>query len=243
MVVLCIRVRSWFSVVASYKCRRVRLRLSGLYDSSCSARSFVASSCSLVVVLPCLVPDFTVCSFVHFPSILLVWSVASSVRRLISVVSFLVASGSRSLRNPICVPNMSDNADEVTPVSSSPSAPMSGVTAAQASSVQPVAASADPTMGALFDIVRARSSASVAPPPDPVSTPSGYFSFTGTVRRSIGVDTRDPEGVIGDPASSDRLLTSILQRTDWVLVGRPPGESAKRDRPYSSGRGVRRGEF
>ena len=50
-----------------------------------------------------------------------------------------------------------------------------------------------------------------------MTTPSGYVSFTGTVRRSIGVDTHEPEGVIGDPtASSERLLTSILQRTDWA---------------------------
>ena len=92
---------------------------------------------------------------------------------------------------------------------------MSGVTAAAASSVQPVAACADPTVAALFDIVRARSSASVAPPPRPVTTPSGYVSFTGTVGHSIGMDMHEPEGVIGDPAaSSDRQLTSILQRTD-----------------------------
>ena len=98
---------------------------------------------------------------------------------------------------------------------------MSGVTAAPASSAQPAAASADPTMVALFDIVRARSSASVAPPPGPVTTPSGYVSFTGTARRSIGVDTHEPEGVIGEPATtSDRLLTSILQRTGWAECAR-----------------------
>ena len=98
---------------------------------------------------------------------------------------------------------------------------MSGVTAAAASSVQPVAASADPTMAALFDIVRARSSASVAPPPGPVTTPSGYISFTGTVRRWIELDKHEPEGFIGDSAaSSDRLLTSILQRTNWAECAR-----------------------
>ena len=130
--------------------------------------------------------DFSVCSFVRFQSILLVWTVASSVRRLISIVSFVVAPGSRSLRNPSCVPTMSDNVDKFTPVSPSPSATMSGVTAAPASSVQPVTASANLTMAALFDIVRARSSASVAPPPGPVTTPSGYVSFTGTIHRSKG---------------------------------------------------------
>ena len=116
---------------------------------------------------------------------------------------------------------MYDNVDEVTPVSPSPSAPMSGVDAAAASSIYPVAASADPTMAALFDIVRARWSASVAPPPGPVSTPSGYVNFTGTVRRSVGVDMHDPEGDICDPAaSSGRLLTSIMQRTDWAVCAR-----------------------
>ena len=159
-----------------------------------------------------LLLDYSVCSFVRFQSLLLVWSVVSSVRRLISVVSFLVASGCRSFRNCSHVSTMSDNVDEITPVSPSASAPMSGVTAAPASSAQPEAASADPTMAALFDIVRARSSASVAPTPGPVTTPSGYVSFTGTVRRSIGVDTHEPEGVIGEPATtSDRLLTSILR--------------------------------
>ena len=165
--------------------------------------------------------DFFVCSFVRFPSVSLVWSVASLGRRLVSVVSSLVASGSRSFRNSRCVSTMSDNVEEITPVSPSASAPMSGVTAAPASSVQPVAASADPTMVALFDIVRARSSSSVAPPPSPVTTPSCYVSFTGTVRRSIGVDTHEPEGVIVEPAtSSDRLLTSIPQRTDWAECAR-----------------------
>ena len=116
---------------------------------------------------------------------------------------------------------MSDNVDEVTPVSPSPSAPMSGVTAAVASSVELVSAPVDPTMAALFDTVRARSSASVAPPPGPVSTPSGYVSLTGIVRRSVGDETNDPEGVVGAPAeTSDRLLTSILERPGWAECAR-----------------------
>ena len=164
-----------------------------------------------------LLIDYSVCSFVLLPSVLLVWSVVSSVRRLISVVPFLVASGCRSFRNSSHVSTISDNVDEITPVSPSASAPMSGVTDAPASSAQPVAASADPTMAALFNIVRARSSASVAPPSGRITTPSGYVTFTGTVRRSIGVDTHEVEGVIGEPATtSDRLLTIILQRTDWA---------------------------
>ena len=44
-----------------------------------------------------LLLDYSVCSFVRFPSVLLVWSVVSSVRRPISVVSFLVAK--RESRN------------------------------------------------------------------------------------------------------------------------------------------------
>ena len=159
--------------------------------------------------------DFFVCSFVRFPYVLPVWSVAPSVRLLISVVSFLVASGSRSLPASLRLITMADNVDEVTPVS--PSAPMPGVTTAIASSVEPVSASVDPTMAALFDTVRARSSASVTPPRGPASTPSGYVNFTGTVRRSIGMDTHDPEGVIGAPAeTSDRLLASILKRPGWA---------------------------
>ena len=114
---------------------------------------------------------------------------------------------------------MADKVDEITPVS--PSAPMSGVTTAIASSVEPVSAFVDPTMAALFDTVRARSSASAAPPPGPASTPSGYVSFTGTVHRSIEVDTHDPEGVIGAPAeTSDRLLTRILKRPGWAECAR-----------------------
>ena len=45
-------------MVVSYKSRRVRLRLSGLYESSCSTRSFVVSSRSSFFVLPRLVPGF-----------------------------------------------------------------------------------------------------------------------------------------------------------------------------------------
>ena len=168
-----------------------------------------------------LLTDFFVSWFVRFSSALLVWSVRSSIRYPVSEVSSLVASVARSFHNPFCVPTMSENVDEVAPVSPPPSAPMSGVTTAAASSVQSVAATADTTMATLFGILRARSSASVAPPPAPVSTPSGYVSFTGTVRHSVGVDTHDPEGVVGDPAaSSDRLLTSILQRTDWAESAR-----------------------
>ena len=225
MVVRCILLRSYFSVVVSYKCRRVPLRLSGLYDSSCSTRSFVVSSRSFFVVLPCLVPGvftrFSVSSFVRFPSELLDWSVASSARRLISVVSFLVASGSRSLPASLRSITMSDKVDELTDMS--PSALMSGVTATIASSVEPISAPVDPTMAALFDTVRARSSASVAPPSGPVSTPLGYVCFTGIVRRSVGVTTNDPEGVVHAPAeTSDRLLKSILKRPGWAecaLIG------------------------
>ena len=76
-------------------------------------------------------------------------------------------------------------------------------------------------MAALFDTVRARSSAFVAPPPGPISTPSGYVSFTGIVRLSVGVETNDPEGVVGAPAKTPgRLLTSILKRPGWAECAR-----------------------
>ena len=76
-------------------------------------------------------------------------------------------------------------------------------------------------MSALFDSIRARSSASAAPPPAPVSTPSGYISFTGIVRHSVGVATNDPQGAVGAPAeTSYRLLTSILKRPGWAECAR-----------------------
>ena len=116
---------------------------------------------------------------------------------------------------------MADNVDEITPaaVTSSP----------QATASVPVVESADEsvmtpsnsTMAALFDIVRARSSASVAPPPVPVATPSGYASFTGVVKRASNVATNDPADVIGSPASSlDRLMKSVLQREGWAECAR-----------------------
>ena len=72
-------------------------------------------------------------------------------------------------------------------------------------------------MAALFGVVRARSSASVAPPAVPVVTLSGYVSLTGVVRRASNVATNDPADVIGSPASSfDRLMKSMLQREDWA---------------------------
>lgn len=114
---------------------------------------------------------------------------------------------------------MSENIDEATPVSPSPSAPMPGVTVAPASSVEPVSAPVDPTMAALFDIARARSSASVAPHLVPVSTPSGFF--TGAVRRSIGMARNEPKDVVVAPAElSDRFLTSIVKHADWGKFGR-----------------------
>ena len=86
------------------------------------------------------------------------------------------------------------------PVSPSPSALMSSVSVAAVFSVGLVSAFVDPTIAALLNIFRARSSASVSSPPRPVSTLPGYVSFTGTVRRSIGVTKDDPEGVVGHPA-------------------------------------------
>ena len=109
---------------------------------------------------------------------------------------------------------MADNVDEITPAAVTSSSP-------QATASVPVVESADesmmtpsnPTMAALLGIVRARSSASVAPPPVPVATPSGCESFTGVVRRASNVATNDPADVIGSHASSlDRLMKSVLQR-------------------------------
>ena len=109
---------------------------------------------------------------------------------------------------------MADNLDETTPTtvtSSSPQAPVSipVVELADESVMTP----SNPTMAALFDIIRARSSSAVAPPPVPVATPSGYVSFTGVVRRAPNVATNDPAEFIGSPASSlNRLMKSLLQR-------------------------------
>ena len=55
-----------------------------------------------------------------------------------------------------------------------------------------VPTSSDPTMAALLGIIRARSSPSVASPPAPVATRSGYVSFTWVVRRASNVATNDP---------------------------------------------------
>ena len=119
---------------------------------------------------------------------------------------------------------MADKVYEITPAAVTSSSQ-------QATASVPVVESADesvmtpsnPTMAALFDIGRARSSFSVAPQPVPVATMSGYVSFTGVVRRASNVSTNDPADVIGSPASSlDRLMRSVLQRERWAecaLVG------------------------
>lgn len=116
---------------------------------------------------------------------------------------------------------MAENVDEVTPFPPSPSGAISGVTAANASSVEPAPTSVNPTMAALFNIVRARSSAPVAPPPGPVSTPSGYVRFTGIVSRPIRVARNDLEGVVGvTTESSHRLSISALKRADLAEYAR-----------------------
>ena len=186
LLVAIVRARSFRWL---FRIRSLGLLRPFLVASAESVQSVLSSFRSLpYLLLPrswsvAFLADFFVFLFVRFSSALLIWSVRSSILYPVSEISPLVASVARSFRNPSCVPTMSDNVDDVTPVSPSPSAPMSGVTAAAASSVQPIAPSADPTMAVLFDIVNARSSAPLDPPPCPVSTPSGYVSFTGTVSR------------------------------------------------------------
>ena len=112
---------------------------------------------------------------------------------------------------------MADNVDEITPAAVTASPQATASVPIVESADESVMTASNPTMAALFDIVRARSSASVAPPPVPVATPSGYVSFTGVVRRASNVATNDPVDFIGSPASSlDRLMKSVLQREDWA---------------------------
>ena len=117
---------------------------------------------------------------------------------------------------------MADNVGEITPAavtSSSPqaTAPVSVVESADESFTTP----SNPTMAALFDIVRARSSSSVAPTPVAVATPSGYASFNEVVRRAWNRATNDPADVIGFPDSSlDHLMKSVLQREGWAECAR-----------------------
>ena len=117
---------------------------------------------------------------------------------------------------------IADNVDKITPAavtSFSPqaTAPVPVVELADESVMTP----SNSTMAALLDIVRARSSASVAPPPVPVATPSGYISFNGVVRRAMNVATNDPADVIGSSASSlDSLMKSVLQREGWAECAR-----------------------
>ena len=160
ILIVCACSSRWF-----LRIRSRGLLLSFLVASAKNVQSVFSSfRSSPSLLLPrawsvALLTDFFVSSFVRFVSSLLVRSVKSSTLYPVSEVSPLVASVAPSFRNPSCVPTMSDNVEEVTPISLSPSAPMSGVIAAAASSVQPVAAFADPTMAALFNILRARSSA------------------------------------------------------------------------------------
>ena len=152
-----------------------------------------------------------------FPAIVVVRAVVPLVLSLF-VVFFV---GPVFVLSATLILVMADNVDEITPtaVTSSPQATASVpvIESADESAMTP----SNPTMAALFDIVRARSSASVAPPPVPVLTPSGYVSFTGVVRRASNVVKNDPADVIGSPPSLfDRLMNSVVQREDWAECAR-----------------------
>ena len=104
---------------------------------------------------------------------------------------------------------IADNVDEITPATAS-------VPVVESADESVVTAS-NPTMTELFDIVRARSSSSIAPPPVPVATPSRYVIFTGVVKRASNVATNDPAEFIGAPASSlDRLMKSVFHLEGWA---------------------------
>ena len=117
---------------------------------------------------------------------------------------------------------MADNVDEITPAPVTSSSPPATSSVSVIESVDgSVMTPSNPTMAALLNIFQARSSSSVAPPPVPVATPSGYVSFTGVVRRESNVATNDPADVISSPASSlDRLMKSLLHREGWAECAR-----------------------
>ena len=117
---------------------------------------------------------------------------------------------------------LADNVDEIMPAAVTSSSPQATTSVPFVESAnESVMTPSNPTMVALFDIVRARSLSSVAPPPVPVATPSGYISFTGVVRRASNVATNYPADVIGSPASSlDRLMKSVLQSEGWAECAR-----------------------
>ena len=75
----------------------------------------------------------------------------------------------------------------------------------------------DPTMAALFDIFRACSSSSAAPPHVPIASPYRYVSFTRVVRRASNVAKNHPADVLGTPTFSlYRPMKSVLRREGWV---------------------------
>ena len=135
LLVVIIRARSsqWL-----FRIRSVGLALPSVVASTKSVLSVVSSSRSLPS-LPlarawsvALLLDFFECLFVRFSSVLPVWSVKSSVRCPVFEFPSLVASVVRSFRSPTRFLAMSDNVDEFTPVSPSPSDPMSGATTVKA---------------------------------------------------------------------------------------------------------------
>ena len=156
--------------------------------------------------------------FVHqvrwFRAIVIVRAVVLLVLSLF-VVSFVVPVFVLSSTSVLA---MADNVDEITPAPlTSSSRPATASAPVFESADKSVMTPSNPTMAPLFNIFRARSSSSVAPPPVPVATPSGHVRFTGVVRLASNVATNDLADVIGYPASSlERLMKSVLQREGWA---------------------------
>ena len=100
-----------------------------------------------------------------------------------AVVLFVLSLFVVFLVGPVFVPfaalviAMADNIDEITPAPVTSSCPPATASVPVVESVdESVVTPSNPTMAALFDIFRARSSSSVAPPPVPVAIPSGYVA-------------------------------------------------------------------
>ena len=138
-------------------------------------------------------------SSTRFRVVVIVWAIVLLALSLF-VVFFV---GPVFVLSAMLVITMADNFDKTTPAPVTSSSPQAtAFVPVVESDYESVVTPSNPTMAALFDIARARSSSSVAPPPVPVATSFGYVSFTGVVRHASNVATNDPADVIGAPASS-----------------------------------------